>query len=114
MRRTLIIASTLVALVQLARAQAPSPPPALPVNGPPAVGELTKARAEIADLAQKLAVAAAERDLCRGQLAPASLQQNLREVNAERQKIVEAFEKENPGWTLDPRTLAVTKKPEKK
>lgn len=89
----------------LVEAQAPAAPAA-----PPTVSELTRTQAELAATVEVLAQTQAQLAQCRAGLAPAALEQNLKAVDAERAKIVAAFEQDHPGWTIDPKTLAVTKK----
>jgi hypothetical protein len=90
----------------------PTPPdsPKPAVASTPAVPETIRLRKELADAADQGNGLRAQLQLCQGQLAPMTFQQNAQEVAAERAKIVATFEATNPGYTIDLKTLAVTKK----
>ncbi len=112
--RTLVIGKSLVmaalvASVHSARAQAPAD--ALKPDTPPSLSEFVKAASERDAIAEQLAGATAQLAICRGQLAPTVYQQNLQEVENDRAKIVRDFEAANPGWTVDVKSLAISKKP---
>lgn len=106
--------AAVVAMSVLLSAQRAAAPP-LPIASAtkpeiPAVDELTRTKAERAQIAEQLAGVTAQLQICTGQLAPAVYQQNLQEVSTERARIVDAFERANPGYTLDLKTMAVSKK----
>ena len=49
---------------------------------------------------------------CQAQLGPLVLERNQGALEAEKKGIIEKYEKTNPGFTLDPSTLAPVKKPD--
>jgi hypothetical protein len=86
------------------RAQAPPPPPTEALETLALKRQLTQTLKQVADLQAALGA-------CQGQLGGYHLQQNTQALEADEKAIVEKFDKANPGFTLDLKTGAVTKKP---
>jgi hypothetical protein len=80
-------------------------------DDPPMVSAELRARAELAQVADQLAETQAALRACQAAVGPQALAEARKEIAAQRQAIVHDFEVAHPGWTLDPRTLAVTAKP---
>jgi hypothetical protein len=99
-----VLALVLIGAVGMARVAAR-------VDDPPTVSAELRARAELAQVADQLAETQAALRACQAAVGPQALAEARKEIAAQRQAIVHDFEVAHPGWTLDPRTLAVTAKP---
>ena len=82
---------------------------ALTQSDAPAVSDVTRLQWENAGLKQQLALATAQRDVCQGQLAPAAYKATSDALDADVKRLLEEFEKANPGWTLAPSGRPVKK-----
>lgn len=81
---------------------------------PPVVSEVFTLRKENLALKQQLELLGAQLTVCQGKLAPAVYQESMGALEQERLKLLEDFEKANPGWTLDLKTGAAVKKQDEK
>jgi hypothetical protein len=76
----------------------------------PPVTPLVRAQLEVVSLKQQLALATAQLDTCRAQVAPTAYNSTMAALDREAQALVQAFEAEHPGWTLDLKTGQPVKK----
>lgn len=99
--------------IALERSQDPPPVAASPVQeakAKPAVSELQQVKIDLIASKQQLAFALAERDQCRGKLAPQTYQETMGTYQQELNAMIATFEQDHPGWTLDARTKTAVKR----
>ena len=80
-------------------------------RGPEALTEFEQLRRENMYLKSRLSVALAERDICKGQLAPSQAKATETALQQEIEKLRTDVEAAHPGFTLDIQTGALEAKP---
>jgi hypothetical protein len=110
MKRLILVLVACVFVGSLTAQEAP--PQAKPGAKPaaPAVSDVTRLQIENAALRQQLSFMTGQLQLCQAQNAPGQYKAANDAIQTELETIVKEFEKQNPGWTLDLKTVQPKKK----